>query len=107
MRVKIVTFVPPGNADAVRHAIGAAGAGIIGEYSWCSFSVVGTGRFRPSAQATPHIGQANQLEAVTEERIEVVCERDAARQVIAAIRAAHPYEEVAVDIYPLLAEDEL
>lgn len=107
MRVKIVTFVPKDNADAMRRAMGAAGAGIIGEYSFCSFSVMGTGRFMPSTQAKPHIGQAHQLEAVTEERIEVTCERSDAKQVIAAIRAAHPYEEVALDIYPLLDEDEL
>jgi hypothetical protein len=107
MKVKIVTFVPTGSAVAVRQAMGAAGAGSIGNYSFCSFSVAGAGRFMPSAQAKPHIGQANQLEAVTEERIEVVCERAAAKQVIAAVRAAHPYEEAAIDIYPLLAEDEL
>lgn len=106
-RVKIVTFVPAENADSLRHALGLAGAGEIGEYNFCSYSVNGVGRFIPSANANPHIGRANQLEAVEEERVEVVCERSKARTAIKAMREAHPYEEVAFDIYPLIEESEL
>lgn len=106
-RVKIVTFVPLANAGEVREALGSAGAGNIGEYSYCSYSVIGKGRFIPSDSANPHIGSANTLEAVEEERIEVVCERENAKAAIAAMRQAHPYEEVAFDIYPLLNEEEL
>lgn len=106
-RVKITTTVPPENADAVREALGKAGAGVIGNYSFCSFSVVGTGYFMPNENANPHIGQANKLETMEEERIEVVCDRNNAKQVIAALKAAHPYEEVIVDIVPLLDEDDL
>lgn len=105
--VKIVTFVPLADADAVREALGVAGAGQIGEYTYCSYSVTGKGRFVPSGKANPHIGTANQLEAVEEERIEVVCDRESAKAVIAAMKQAHPYEEVAFDIYPLLSEEEL
>lgn len=107
MKVKLVTFVPIENSDEVRKAIGAAGAGIIGEYSFCSFSVRGTGRFIPSDTANPHIGQTGKFEAVQEERIEVVCEQSGAKAVLAAIRKVHPYEEVAFDIYPLIDENEL
>lgn len=107
MNVKIVTFVPIDSADAVRHAIGNAGAGQIGEYRFCSYSVVGKGRFIPSDEANPHIGTANKLETVEEERIEVVCEKSKAKNVIAAMRQAHPYEEVAFDVYPLIDEGEL
>lgn len=103
-KVKIVTFSPIKNADAVRQALGSAGAGAIGEYSFCSYSVTGKGRFIPSKNAQPHIGNAETLEVVDEERIEVVCDRSNARQIIAAMKAAHPYEEVAFDIYPLLDE---
>lgn len=106
-KVKIVTFVPSENADAVRDAIGKAGAGQIGEYSFCSYSVNGTGRFLPSENANPHIGKSGKLEAVPEERIEVVCERSKAKQVIITMKSAHPYEEVAFDIYPLMNEEEL
>lgn len=107
MKVKIVTFVPLENADAVREALGEAGAGQIGEYSFCSYSVVGKGRFTPSDNANPHIGASGIAEIVEEERIEVECDRSKAKAVIEAMKTAHPYEEVAFDIYQLLEEDEL
>jgi len=106
-KVKIVTFVPIDNADAVREALGKAGAGTIGEYTFCSYSVVGKGRFVPSKKANPHIGEAGKPEIVEEERIEVVCERDKAKAAVEAMKTAHPYEEVAFDVYPLLEESEL
>ncbi len=106
-KVKIVTFVPLENADAVRDALGGAGAGKIGEYSFCSYSIVGKGRFTPSENANPHIGENNHAETVDEERVEVVCERSRAREVIEAMKQAHPYEEVAFDIYPLIDEESL
>ncbi len=106
-QVKIVVFVPRSHADAVRQAMGDAGAGQIGQYSYCSYSVDGVGRFLPSASAQPTIGEIGKLEAVAEERIECVCERRSAKAVLAAVRQAHPYEEVAVDIYPLISEEDL
>jgi hypothetical protein len=106
-RVKITTTVPLENADAIRETLGKAGAGIIGNYSFCSFAVTGTGYFMPNENANPHIGQANKLESVQEERIEVVCDRGLANKVIAALRTAHPYEEVIVYITPLIDEDDL
>lgn len=106
-KIKVVTFVPLENADAVRQALGDAGAGVMGEYTYCSYSVVGRGRFMPSDSAHPHIGNPGTYETVDEERIEVVCERANAKAVIAALRAAHPYEEVAFDILQLLDESEL
>ena len=107
MKVKIVTFVPLEFADKVRSALGIAGAGKIGEYRDCSYSVKGTGRFLPSNNANPQVGEKGRLNQVEEERIEVVCDREKAKQVIVALKQAHPYEEVAFDIYPLLAEEEL
>jgi hypothetical protein len=106
-RVKIVTFAPHDNADSIRSAMGKTGAGSIGEYSHCSFSSDGVGRFRPSENAQPHIGTPGVAESVDEERIEIVCDRDKARAVIDALIDAHPYEEVAYDIYPLVTYDEL
>lgn len=106
-RVKIVTFVPLENADAVRGALGSAGAGVIGEYTYCSYSVAGRGRFLPSGNAQPHIGTVNEYETVDEERIEVVCERSSTKAALTAMKAAHPYEEVAFDIYPLIDEEDL
>lgn len=107
MKVKIVTFAPLENADAVRNALGNAGAGQIGEYSFCSYSVIGKGRFTPSDKANPHIGSAGNVEIVEEERIEVECDRSNAKAVIEAMKLAHPYEEVAFDVYPLIELDEL
>lgn len=106
-RVKIITTIPAANADAIREALGKAGAGVIGNYSFCSFSIVGKGRFKPNANANPHIGEPNKLEVVEEEQVEVTCDRAIARQVITAMKAAHSYEEVIVEIIPLLSEDEL
>lgn len=106
-RVKIVTFVPLDSADIVRDSLGTAGAGKIGEYSFCSFSLIGNGRFKPSDLANPHIGRPGELETVQEERIEVVCNRSSAREIIAAMKQVHPYEEVAFDIYPLISEENL
>lgn len=106
-RVKISTTVPLTHTDQVREALGKAGAGHIGEYSFCSFSYPGQGRFMPSPVAQPHIGEANKLEVVEEERIEITCERQIAKQVIAALKQVHPYEEVIVDITPLVDEDQL
>ena len=106
-KVKIVTFVPSENADVVRNALGTSGAGQIGEYSFCSYTVKGIGRFLPSASANPHIGEPGKPESVEEERIEVVCDRDKAKSVVAAMRAAHPYEEVAFDLYPLIDEKDI
>jgi hypothetical protein len=107
MKVKIVTFVPIENADAVREVLGEAGAGQIGEYSFCSYSILGKGRFVPSNNANPHIGQSGIAEVVEEERIEVECNRANAKAVIEAMKSVHPYEEVAYDVYPLLEEADL
>ena len=101
-RVKIVVFVPESHADIVRKAVGDAGAGKIGNYSHCSFSSKGEGRFLPLEGAKPTIGSVGNFEAVDEERIEFVCDRSDLEKVIAAMKKAHPYEEVAFDVYPLL-----
>lgn len=99
--VKIVVFVPEASADLVRKAMGDAGAGKIGNYSFCSFSSKGVGRFFPEKGASPAIGEVGKLEFVNEERIEVVCRREKLKEVIETIKSVHPYEEVALDIYPL------
>jgi hypothetical protein len=106
-RVKITTTIPTENADAIREALGKAGAGQLGDYSFCSFSITGKGRFKPSENANPHIGEANKLEVVEEEQIGVNCDLTHAKQIIAALRAAHPYEEPLIDIFPLIDEEDL
>ncbi|MFZ3301399.1 MAG: hypothetical protein WA152_01645 [Microgenomates group bacterium] len=106
-QVKIVVFVPKTHTDIIRQAMGDAGAGRIGNYSHCSYSSDGVGRYKPTDRAKPFIGEVGKFEEVIEERIECVCDKDKAKEVISAMRKVHPYEEVAFDIYPLIAEEEL
>ena len=99
--VKLVVFVPVSHGDAVRKAMGDAGAGVIGNYSFCTFTAKGVGRFRAEEGASPSVGKVGALEEVVEERIETVCRKDIVKEVIAAIKKVHPYEEAPIDVYPL------
>jgi dinuclear metal center YbgI/SA1388 family protein len=98
---KWVIFVPPENAEAVRAAVFAAGAGQIGDYSRCSWSITGTGQFLPGGGASPAIGSVGAMERVVEDRVEVVAPARARRAVLSAMRAAHPYAEPAFDVFAL------
>lgn len=97
----IVFTVPETHADAVREAACKAGAGRIGEYAFCSFSLKGTGRFLPLSGANPFLGAAGKLETVSEERIETICPQEALPAVLDAIRKAHPYEEPYIYTFPV------
>jgi dinuclear metal center YbgI/SA1388 family protein len=98
---KWVVFVPPENADAVREAVFAAGGGHIGDYSHCSWSVTGTGQFLAHDGANPTIGSVGTVERVPEDRVEVIAPARLRGHILAAMRAAHPYEEPAFDILAL------
>jgi len=100
--VKIAVYVDVAHADDVRKALADSGAGRFNKYDNCSFSVKGTGRFRPLEGANPAIGEVGKIEEVEEERIETICLSSRLKEVLAAVRAAHPYEEPAIDVYPLL-----
>lgn len=102
--VKLVVYVPEMNASLVRDAMGNAGAGSVGDYSHCTFSIKGTGRFKPLAGSNPTIGQVGELTEVVEERIETICYKKDLKKIISAIKDIHPYEEVALDVYPLLVD---
>jgi dinuclear metal center YbgI/SA1388 family protein len=105
-RDKLVVFVPAGDADKVREAITTAGAGALGDYEACTFTSSGEGRFRPLPGANPTIGSVGDLETVDEVRIESVVDRRLREQVVAAMKAAHPYEEPAYDVVPLASLDD-
>jgi hypothetical protein len=100
--VKLIVFVPKSDSEKVRQAMGDAGAGKIGNYTYCSFTTSGIGRFKPEQGANPAIGEVGKLEEVEEDRIEVACEKNKVSNVMAAIKKVHPYEEVVIDIYPML-----
>jgi len=106
-RVKIIVTVPIDNVDEVRIALCEAGAGIIGNYTHCSMSSKCIGTFKPNEDANPYIGENNKLEYVEEEKIEVVCDFKNVKTVIKELRKVHPYEEPAIDIIPLIDEDDL
>jgi len=101
---KLVVFVPVTHTEAVRSALGKAGAGWIGNYSECTFQVPGTGTFRPLEGASPFIGKMGELEYVEEIRLETILPAGLAGPAVKAMLAAHPYEEVAYDLYPLANE---
>ena len=98
---QITYFVPEADAEKVREALHAAGAGNIGEYTACSFSSSGTGRFTPSSQANPTIGQANKAEEVAEFKVAMLFPKYLESTVLGALFKAHPYEEVAYFITSL------
>ena len=99
--VKIVVTVPEADGDMLRRVIGDAGAGRVGNYVHCSFTVKGIGRFLPIDGANPAIGEVGKSEAVVEERIEVTCSTNILEAVIKVIRDTHPYDEPAIDVYLL------
>ncbi|MEH7303943.1 Nif3-like dinuclear metal center hexameric protein [Neobacillus drentensis] len=98
---KLVVFVPASHAETIRNVLGNAGAGFIGNYSHCSFSSNGTGRFLPGENTNPFIGEAGRLEEVDEVRLETIVPEPILKKTITAMIKAHPYEEVAYDVYPL------
>ena len=96
---KLAVFVPTQNAAELRQALGDAGAGHLGAYSHCSYSLAGTGRFLPETGSHPYIGTKGTAEEVQEQKVEVVFPSRLKNQVLDAMCAHHPYEEIAFDLY--------
>lgn len=103
---KLVTFIPPANTEKVMEALHDAGAGQIGNYKNCSFQLEGTGTFKPSELATPHIGKANEQETVQEIRAEVIFPTHLEREIVRVLKSVHPYEEAAYYLTPLTNENQ-
>ena len=102
MNRKLVVFVPREALETVRSALFEAGAGRIGDYERCSWYGEGTGTFLGAAGTAPSVGHAGREERVAELRLETVYPAEREAEVVAALRRAHPYEEPAFDLYPLL-----
>lgn len=100
-RFKIVVYVPETHSEKLREAMGNAGAGKIGNYTHCTFTSKGVGRFKPEGGANPTIGEVGKLETIEEERIETVCAEEKLHDVLKAIKDVHPYEEPATDVYQI------
>ena len=105
-KVKIVVFVPLKFVKKVRKAACESGAGVIGNYTFCSSSNQVRGTFMPNESANPFIGRNNVMERVLEERIEFVCDVENVKGVVESVRGEHPYEEPVIDIFPLLCEED-
>ena len=102
MNRKLVVFVPREALDLVREALFEAGAGRIGNYERCSFYTEGTGTFFGGEGTDPDVGQAGREQRVAELRLETVFPEERQAEIVEALRRAHPYEEPAFDVYPLL-----
>ena len=100
--VKIQTYCPEESANDVRMAIGKAGGGRIGNYSYCAFVSKGYGYFLPMDGAYPVVGEIGKIETVGEVKIEFVCATDMIQTVVEALKKAHPYEEVPIDVFQLM-----
>lgn len=100
--LKLVTFVPQAHVEKVRNALFEAGSGQIGEYDSCSFNLEGIGTFRASETSNPFVGEKNKLHAEPETRVEVILPKYLKSKVVTALLQAHPYEEPAYDIFPLV-----
>lgn len=103
-KVKIFVTIPLENVEEIRNAVCESGAGIIGDYSFCTSSIKSIGTFKPNDNANTYIGKNNKLEFVEEEKLEFVCDIDKVKNVLSKLRKVHPYEEPAIDIIPLLDE---
>lgn len=103
---KVMVYVPLSHANEVRDAMSNAGAGHIGNYSHCTFQTEGQGTFKPLEGTNPYTGKINQLEYVEEVKIETIVEESTLKSVIHSMKNAHPYEEVAYDLYHLANEGE-
>lgn len=96
---KIAVFVPEDDVDGVAAALGEAGAGVIGDYTHCTFRTPGTGTFLPGEGSDPYLGEKGRLERANEIRVETVVPAHLAQAAASAAVAAHPYEEIALDVY--------
>jgi hypothetical protein len=99
---KLVWFVPREALEITREAVFAAGAGRIGDYEHCSWYTAGTGTFKGGEGSEPSIGQRGREERVAELRVETVVPVERVQEIVAALLEAHPYEEVAFELYPLI-----
>lgn len=98
---KLVYFVPESHLEQTKAAVFAAGGGRQGDYDSCAWQCLGEGQFRPQEGSNPYLGARGRLEKVREYRVELICEAGCIREVVGALRGAHPYEEPAYDVIRL------
>ena len=99
--IKIIVTVPESDSNKLRNALGKAGAGSIGNYSYGSFTTKGVGRGKALNGANPTKGEIGEIEETNEEKIETFCKKEILEQVITTIKENHPYEEPIITYYPV------
>ena len=103
---KLVFFCPKKDSNSVKDAVFSAGGGAIGDYDYCSYSSGGLGTFKPVREANPVEGELGELSSIKELRIEVLVKNSVLEEVVHALKSAHPYEEVAHEVYSIKNEDQ-
>lgn len=98
---KLIFFVPVADADRVKNSVFKTGAGHLGNYANCSFETRGVGQFMPLIGSDPYLGSQNKLEKVDELKVEILCTESNIKAAVTAMKTAHPYEEVAYEVYKL------
>ena len=98
---KLCFYIPESHLEAVKAAVFATGAGTIGDYGHCCWQVLGQGQFKPLPGSQPFIGDEGKLETVAEYKVEMVCGDDTIKAAVTALKASHPYEEPAYDVWRL------
>lgn len=101
MNYKLCFYVPKSHTEQVKQALFEKGAGKIGHYDCCAWQTLGQGQFRPNAEAKPFLGEAEKIETVPEHKVEMICEERYLPEVLAALKASHPYEVPAYDVWKL------
>ena len=105
--LKLVFFVPESHKELVKQAVFSQGAGRYQGYDHCSWEVVGKGQFKPLKDSQPFIGQHDKIEKVTEYRVETICDSVHIKAVLVALLAAHPYQQPAYDVIPIMTIDDV
>lgn len=104
---QLIFYVPATHLETVKNAVFSAGAGDFGDYDQCAWQILGQGQFRPNANSQPYLGQPERLETVPEYKVEMICVAERINAAVAALLAAHPYQQPAYAIYKMLEIDDL
>jgi hypothetical protein len=104
---KLSFYVPESHLETVKNALFAKGAGRYKAYEQCCWQVLGVGQFRPLHESQPYLGKVNQLEKVTEYKVEMICNDAEIKEIVQTLLSVHPYEEPAYEIYKILTVEDL
>ena len=104
---QLIFYVPASHLETVKNAVFSAGAGNFGDYDQCAWQVLGQGQFQPNTNSQPYLGQSGRLETVPEYKVEMICVDERIKVAVAALLAAHPYQQPAYAIYKMLEIDDL